>query len=169
MDLISFRSVFSMLPSLISALFFTTLASAKTPTHASSTHVVEFTHEIRQVYTTSITDEPRSKAIRKYLADIFGVPGFKTSWYDNIIVVEVSGDTVTIRTNLSGGDEKIITVCGVVSGFIYSNLNVHLGIRKVKIIGASGEVLVSRESVMDDCPYKSSPNPALQPPGRRSR
>ena len=118
---------------------------------------------------TSKTDDSRSQTIRQYLADIFGVPDFKTSWYDNIIDVEVAGDTATIKTNLSSGDEKIINVCGVVSGFIYSHLNVQLGIRKVKILGRSGEVLVSRRSVMDDCPYKFSPNPALQPPARRRR
>ena len=169
MEFISFRLVFSMLLSLISALFFTTLALANTHAHASSAHVIKFHHETRMAEGTSKTDEPRSKAIRHYLAEIFGVPGFKTSWYDNIIDVEVSGDTATIKTNLFGGDDRIITVCGVVSGFIYSNLNVQLGIRKVKILGRSGEVLVSRRSVMDDCPYKFSPNPALQPPARRRR
>jgi hypothetical protein len=119
--------------------------------------------EIRLAEGTSKTDEPRSKAIRQYLADIFGVPGFKTSWYDNIINVEVTGDTATIKTNLSSGDEKIIIVCGVVSGFVYSHLNVQLGIRKVKILGSSGEVLVFRRTLLDDCPYKSSRNPGLHP------
>jgi len=122
--------------------------------------------ETRLAEFNSKTDEPRSEAIRRYLADIFGVPGFKASWYDNITDVEVAGDTATIKTNLSGGDEKIIALCGVISGFIYSQLNVELGIRKLKIIGSSGKVLVFRRSVMDDCPYKSSPNPGLQPPAR---
>jgi hypothetical protein len=72
---------------------------------------------------TAKTDDSRSQAIRQYLADIFGVPDFKTSWYDNIIDVEVAGDTLTTRTNLSGGDEKLINLCGVISGFIYSHLN----------------------------------------------
>jgi len=112
------------------------------------------------------TDEHRSLVIRQYLADIFGVPGFKTSWYDNITDVEVAGDTVTVKTNLSRGDEKIIYLCGVVSGFVYSHLNLHLGISKVRILGSSGEVLVFRRSVLEDCPYKSSRNPGLQPPAR---
>jgi len=116
-----------------------------------------------------MTDGARSQAIRQYLADIFGVPDFKTSWYDNIIDVEVTADTATIKTNLSSGDEKLINFCGVVSGFVYSHLNAQLGIRNVKILGSSGEVLVFRRGVLDDCPYKSSRNPGLQPPARQPR
>jgi hypothetical protein len=125
------------------------------------------TPEIRLAESTANTDDSRSQAIRQYLVDIFGVPDFKTSWYDNIIDVEVTGDTVTIKTNLSSGDEKLIKVCGVVSGFVYSHLNAQLNIRKVKILGSSGEILVFRRGVLDDCPYKSSRNPGLQPPARQ--
>jgi hypothetical protein len=152
-----------------SALFFTLLASAKTYTNTGSNFFITFTHEIRLAETSSKSDEPRSEAIRKYLADIFGVPDLKAAWYDNIFDVKVSGDSVTIKTNLSSGDEKLINLCGVVSGFIYSHLNVQLTIRKVKIIGSSGEILVFRRSVLDDCPYKFSPNPPLQPPARQLR
>ncbi len=60
--------------------------------------------------------------IRLYRAEISGVPGFKTSWYDNIIDVEVTGDIATMKTNLSRGDKEIGNVCGVVSGFVYSHL-----------------------------------------------
>jgi hypothetical protein len=124
------------------------------------------TPEIRLAESTARTDDSRSRVIRQYLTDIFGVPDFKAPWYDNIIDVEVTGDTATIRTNLSSGDEKLINLCGVVSGFIYSQLNAELGIRKVKILGSSGKVLVFRRGVLDDCPYKSSRNPGLQPPAR---
>jgi len=139
---LSRRLISKIVSVLITTLFFTSFASAK-------------------------TDEYRSLVIRQYLADIFGVPGFKTSWYDNIIGVEVAGDTVTVKTNLSRGDEKIIYLCGVISGFIYSHLNLQLGISKVRILGSSGEVLVFRGSVLEDCPYKSSRNPGLQPPARQ--
>ena len=169
MEHISRRLISAIILLFISTLFFNPFASARTAINASSYPVIKFTREIRLAEGTSKTDEPRSQAIRQYLADIFGVPGFKTSWYDNIIDVEVTGDTATIKTNLSSGDEKIINVCGVVSGFIYSHLNVQLGIRKVKILGSSGEVLVFRRSVLDDCPYKSSRNPGLQPPARQLR
>lgn len=162
-------AVFSILPVFTSALFFPLLASAKTYNSTGSNPFIKFTHEIRLAETSSNTDEPRSEAIRKYLADIFGVPDSKSSWYDNIVDVKVSGDTVTIKTNLSKGDEKLINLCGVVSGFIYSHLNVQLDIRKVKIIGSSGKILVFRRSVLDDCPYKFSPNPGLQPPARQPR
>ena len=135
--------------------------------NASSAPVMKSTPEIRLTESTARTDDSRSQAIRQYLADIFGVPDFKTSWYDNIIDVEVADDTAIIKTNLSSGDEKLIKVCGVVSGFIYSQLNAQLNIKKVKILGSSGEVLVFRRDVLDDCPYKSSRNPGLQPPARQ--
>ena len=164
MEPISLRLISAIVFVFISTLFFARFTSARTTISASSDPVIKFTRESRLAEGTSRTDVSRSQAIRQYLADIFGIPGFKTSWYDNIIDVEVTGDTATIKTNLSSGDEKIIKVCGVVSGFIYSHLNVQLGIRKVKILGNSGEVLVFRRSVLDDCPYKSSRNPGLQPP-----
>ena len=145
----------------------TQLASAKPVIDTSRTHFVQFTPEIVLAQSTPDTDEIRSGVVRQYLADIFGISGFKTSWYDSIINVEVMGDTVTLKTNMPEGDDKIIQVCGVVSGFIYSHLNAQLGINKVKILGRSGEVLVFRKSVMDDCPFKSSRNPGLQPPARR--
>ena len=162
-------AVFSILPVFTSAVFFTLLASAKTYNNTGSNPFVKFTHEIRLAQTSPKTDEVRSEAIRKYLADIFGVPDSKSAWYDNIVDVKVSGYTVTIITSLSTGDEKLINLCGVVSGFIYSHLNDQLDIRKVKIIGSSGEILVFRQSVLDNCPYKFSPNPGIQPPARQPR
>lgn len=153
----------------ITKLLCTPFASARTAINERSSPVMKSTPEIRLAESTSMTDGARSQAIRQYLADIFGVPDFKTSWYDNIIDVEVTADTATIKTNLSSGDEKLINLCGVVSGFVYSHLNAQLGIRNVKILGSSGEVLVFRRGVLDDCPYKSSRNPGLQPPARQPR
>ena len=157
------RLISSIVIVFITTLFFTPFATARTAINASSSPVIKFTREIRLAESTSKTDEPRSQAIRQYLADIFGVPDFKTSWYDNIIDVEVAADTATIKTNLSSGDEKLINICGVVSGFVYSHLNAQLGIRKVKILGSSEKVIVFRRSVLDDCPYESSRNPGLYP------
>ena len=151
----------------LTTLSFTPFASARTTTKTGPIPVVKLTPEIRLAQSTVKTDDSRSQAIRQYLADIFGVFDFKTSWYDNIIDVEVAGDTVTIKTNLSRENEKLINLCGVVSGFIYSHLNAQLGIRKLKILGSSGEVLVFRRNVLDDCPYKSSRNPGIQPPARQ--
>ena len=169
MEFISFRSVFSILLSLTLALVSTPFAAARIAINASVNPVIKRAVETRLAESKPNTDELRSEDIRRYLADIFGVPGFKASWYGNITDVEVAGDTATIKTNLSNGDEKIITLCGVISGFIYSQLNVQLGIRKLKILGSSGEVLVFRRGVLDDCPYKSSRNPGLQPPARQPR
>ena len=161
------RLIFSIVIGFITTIFFTPFASARTAINASSTPVMQFTPEIRLAESTSKTDDSRSQAIRQYFADIFGVPDFKASWYDNIIDVEVAADTAIVKTNLSSGDEKLITICGVVSGFVYSHLNAQLNIRKVKILGSSGEVLVFRRNVLDDCPYKSSRNPGLQTPVRQ--
>jgi hypothetical protein len=180
MEHISRRLISSIVIVFITTLFFTPFASGRTAINASSTPAIKFTREIRLAESTSKTDDSRSQTIRQYFADIFGVPDFKTSWYDNIIDVEVAGDTATIKTNLSSGDatiktnlssgdEKLINICGVVSGFVYSHLNAQLGIRKVKILGSSGEVLVFRRDVLEDCPYKSSRNPGLQPPARQPR
>lgn len=169
MEYISLRLISAIVLVLIPTLFLTPLTPAKPATKANLIRVFNSTHKIILAEVTSKPNQPRAEAIRQYLADIFGVTGFKTLWYDNIIDVEVTGDTATIRTNLSSGDEKIISVCGVVSGFIYSHLNVQLGIRKVKILGRSGKVLVFRRSVLDDCPYKFSRNPGLQPPARQPR
>jgi hypothetical protein len=166
MEFISLRSVFSILLIMTLALFPAPFAVARTAANASVNRMIKWPVETRLAESNSKTDEPRAESIRRYLDDIFGVPGFKASWYDNITDVEVAGDTATIKTNLSDGDEKIIPLCGVISGFIYSQLNVELGIRKLKILGSPGKVLVFRRSVMDDCPYKSSPNPGLQPPAR---
>ena len=162
---LSRRLISSMVIVFITTLFVTPFASARAINNVSSTPVEQSTPGIRLAQSTAQTDESRSQAIRQYLADIFGVPDFKTSWYDNIIDVEVVGDTATIKTNLSRGDEKLINLCGVVSGFVYSHLNAQLGIRKVKILGSSREVLVFRRGVLEDCPYKSSRNPPLRPPG----
>lgn len=152
MEFVSLRFISVMVFVFTSALFLIPLAPAKGAANASLTCLPKFTHEIALAEAAPKTNQRRSEAIRQYLADIFGVPGFKTSWYDNIIDVEVAGDTVTVKTNLSRGDKKIRNVCGVVSGFVYSNLNAELGIRKVKILGSSGEVLVFRRTVLDNCP-----------------
>ena len=161
------RLICSIVVVFITTLFFTPSASSRKAINKSSASITKSTPEIRLTQSTVKTDDFRSQAIRKYLADIFGVPEFKTSWYDNIIDVEVAGDTAIIKTNLSRGNEKLINLCGVISGFVYSHLNAELGIRKVQILGISGEVLVFRRGVLDDCPYKSSRNPGIQPPARQ--
>jgi hypothetical protein len=160
------RLICSIVIVFITTVFFTPFASARTTTDTSPAFAVKFTPEIRLAQFTAKTGDSRSLAIRQYFTDIFGIPDFKASWYDNIIDVEVAGDTAIIKTNLSRGDEKLINLCGVISGFVYSYLNAELGIRKVKILGISGEVLVFRRGVLDDCPYKSSRNLGIQPPAR---
>lgn len=97
-------------------------------------------------------DLKKAEAIKTYLAQHFGVPGSKIPWYDNIIDVKVKGDTASVMTNLSPGDQReIANVCGVVSGFVYSHLNAALKITKVEIVGGSDKVLLFRKSALDAC------------------
>ncbi len=160
---ISLRLISAIVLVLVSTLLLIPLAPIKPAADESSARVFKSTHKIVLAETASKIQQSRSKKMRQYLEDIFGVPGSKAAWYDNIIDVEVADDIATIETILSSGDERIINLCGVVSGFIYSHLYAELGIRKIKILGSSGEVLVYRKSVMDDCPFKFSRNPGLQP------
>jgi len=152
MESISLRVVPAIVFVFTAAFFLTPVAPAKSNGKANLTRILKSTQKITLAEARPKTNETRSELIRQYLADIFGVPDFKTSWYDNIMDVQVTGDTAIIRTNLSRGDKKISNICGVVSGFVYSHLNAQLGIRKVKILGSSGEVIVFRRSVLDDCP-----------------
>jgi hypothetical protein len=152
MEFISLRSIYAIVLALASALSLTPLAPVKTAICASLIRAIKLPHEIMLTEATPKITQPRSKLIKQYLADIFGVPGFKASWYDNIINVEVEGDTVTVKTNLSRGDKKIMNICGVFSGFVYSHLNAQLGIKKVRILGRLGEVIVFRKSALNGCP-----------------
>ncbi len=150
MTFISLRSFFTIV--LASTFFLAPLVRGNRATKPSLTCFLKSLQASRLAGATPKTNQPRSEVIRQYLADIFGVPGFKTLWYENITDVQVTGDTATVKTNLSSGDKKISQVCGVVSGFVYSHLNAQLGITKIKILGRSGEILVFRKSVLDDCP-----------------
>ncbi len=152
MAFISLRFIAAIVLVLTFALFLIPMALTKPTANASPTSVLTHVHVIMLAEATQKSNQPRSETIKKYTAENFGVPDFKTLWYDNIIDVKVTVGTVTVKTNQSCGDKKIRNVCGVVSGFIYSHHNAQLGIRKVKIFGRSGEVLVLRRRVMEDCP-----------------
>ena len=152
MESISLRVIRAIVSVFAAVFFFPPVTPAKPNDKTDLPRVLKSTHKMVLSEARAKTNETRSELIRQYLADIFGVPDFKASWYDNIMDVQVTGDTVIVKTNLSHGDKKISYICGVISGFVYSHLNAQLGIRKVKILGSSGEVIVFRRNVLDDCP-----------------
>ena len=98
------------------------------------------------------TENPEvAKRIVKYLADNFGVRGYETSWYYNILGVSVRGNTVSVRTNLDSDEDKASKICGSVSGFVFSNENRYLGLTNVQIYGKDGQVLINRRGLGERC------------------
>ncbi len=92
-----------------------------------------------------------AREIEKYLADDFGMPGYQTSWYRNIIGVSVRGSTVDVVTNLAAKGQQAENICGAVSGFVFSNQNRPLGLNNVRVIGQNGQVLINRRGVSERC------------------
>ena len=95
-----------------------------------------------------------AEQIRQYLYENFGVPGYKTSWYDSIGDVNVIGNVVTAKTPLSAGpesDARASQVCQALSGFVYANPNKNLGLRSVKVLAKDGTALIVRSDVSDPC------------------
>lgn len=92
-----------------------------------------------------------AKEIEKNLADNFGMSGYETSWYRNIIGVSVRGNIVEVRTNLSSKNEKADNICGAVSGFVFSNENRSYGLNNVKVLGENGQILINRRGVNERC------------------
>lgn len=92
-----------------------------------------------------------AKKIEKYLASNFGIRGYETSWYYNIIGVSVRGNTVSVKTNLASDESKASNICGAVSGFVFSNENRYLGLTNVQIYGKDGQVLINRRGLGERC------------------
>ena len=102
--------------------------------------------------TVSQTENPAAaRQIKTYLAENFGMTGYKTSWYDNISDVTVAGDTVTVKTNLPSKNENAGRICGGVSSFVFSNENRSLGLSVVKVLSQSGSILINRRGIGEQC------------------
>lgn len=96
-------------------------------------------------------DATKAKAIQKYLADNFGMPGYKTSWYDSIKGIMVQGNTVIAQTNLAAAGVTASGVCSAVSGYVFSNENRGLGLENVEVRGTKGTALIKRLGVWGKC------------------
>jgi hypothetical protein len=86
-----------------------------------------------------------------YLRSGFGMPGYETTWYGAIKTISVKGSAVEVKTDSSTIDYNAKSICGVVSGFVYSNRNRSLGLDTVRVYGDSNQLLISREKLSDPC------------------
>ena len=100
---------------------------------------------------SEVPDSPTIAKLKTYLLDNFGNPGFKTSWYDNMLRFSVQGETLHVVTDLAARDPKLKGICGGVSGFVYGAENRDLGLKQVKVFGAGDKLLLHRKSVTDKC------------------
>ena len=93
----------------------------------------------------------QSKAIETYLSENFGIPGATTSWYGNIKGVSVTGDTVSIMTNLSQDYKKAADICGAVSSYVFAKSNRQLGLNRIQIYGDNKQLLIDRDGLSAAC------------------
>ena len=80
----------------------------------------------------------RTKELRDYLRENFGMPGFETSWYKAIKDARVEGDTAVAQVTGNAAD-----VCFAISGFVYAPTQKH-GLKNVRIVGSDEKVLIER-------------------------
>jgi len=90
-------------------------------------------------------------ALSTYVTESFGMPGYETTWYRNIVKVEIEGRTAVAQTDLNRSDQKAKDVCIALSGFVFSNDNKKFGLTSVRVMGSGGQVLVDRRGVTKRC------------------
>jgi hypothetical protein len=89
--------------------------------------------------------DPRTKELRDYLKENFGIPGYAASWYKAVKDVRVEGDIAVAQVTGQGP-----AVCAGLSGFIYDRTRKH-GLKSVKVVGSDGKVLIDRKTVAQPC------------------
>jgi len=90
-------------------------------------------------------------AIRQYVENNYGVPGYQTSWYPQIRGITVRNRTVVVTTDLSGRGPAATSICGAVSGFVFANGNEHYGLENVEVVGQSDKTLLVRRGIAGKC------------------
>ena len=103
---------------------------------------------------TATTDPriARFEAIKQDFNENFGTPPFATSWFGYITDISMDGDAVIVRTTLSEPGEAASNICSAVSGnFVFNNFVKDLGLKRMKVLGDEGQLLVSRDSIADRC------------------
>lgn len=138
---------------IVSILVVSLMACGKATTTSTSTSGPTSTPPTSTpVPTAKSQDVAKLETLKKDLTENFGTPGYKTSWYDNIIDVLIQGDTVIAKTNLTSGSKQgASNICSAISGFVYAKPNSNLGLDKVQVHGLNGELLVNRQSVSASC------------------
>ncbi len=103
---------------------------------------------------TSPEETAKAEAIAKYLFEGFGTPGYKTSWYDSIGEITVSGDMAIAKTPMPpgpGSKAQATKVCSAVSGFVYDRTKAKFGLRGVQVLANDGSVLIDRQNINQPC------------------
>src|SRR5687767_13807850 len=82
------------------------------------------------------------EALKTYIKENFGQPGFETSWFKQIVSVSVQGKKVVVNTKLNAksnvAKEAGKGICSGVSGYAFSNANRALGIEHVQVLATDG-------------------------------
>lgn len=102
---------------------------------------------------TPSQDQVKADQISRFLAENFGQPGLTTSWYPRITGVGVSGNTVTVLTNIRDGEPQSIasSICGGTSSYVYDRTKASQGLSRVVVVGEGGRTLVNRQELAQRC------------------
>ena len=82
--------------------------------------------------TPSKSDDSARQALSKHMTEGFGMPGYETTWYGNIVTVQIEGRAAVAHTDLDRPDQKARNICSAVSGFVFSNNNRRLGLSSAR-------------------------------------
>lgn len=90
------------------------------------------------------------RALSNELERNFGMPGYQTSWYGQILRVDVVDKTAIAKTRLSHRNAQASSICSAVSGFIFSRDNRRFELENVRVDGTDG-VLIHRIGIASRC------------------
>lgn len=101
--------------------------------------------------TSQAENRARANEIKSYLAEGFGTPPIKASWYDDISGITVDGQTVFVQTKLSQTNAKAENICSGVSSFVFSNEGRKQQLDSVQVLSQSGNSLIYRKGINNKC------------------
>jgi hypothetical protein len=130
-----------------------TAEPSSTPTAAPSFTVTptQTSPAVTPVATVGPSPNPMIAVVTTYFHDGFGLPGYETSWYRNILGFDVTNTTVlVIITNLSKYGTPASNICSTGSSFILSTDGAPFGLTGVVVTDASRNALVTRLRIPAD-------------------
>lgn len=93
-----------------------------------------------------------TEAVRQYLEENFGAPGFETPWWQHITGVSIESGVVVMATDLTEVGEDATGICAAASGFIFLGQgDPQYGLTGVEVRGEGGQSLVLRTDVAQPC------------------